>query len=93
MSSQGLYHSHDAEILARLIEPEKSGLEPDLARYLLTLDFRPMDIDRMNLLAQKACDGDLTQSEAAELESYRHIGHLLALMQSKARASLKNSRG
>jgi hypothetical protein len=93
MSSQGLYHSHDAEILARVIEPEKSGLEPDLARYLLTLDFRPIDIDRMNVLAQKASGGNLTESEDAELESYRHVGHLLALMQSKARASLKHSCG
>ena len=76
-----------------MIEPEKSGLDPDLARYLLTLDFRPTDIDRMNVLAEKAGEGALTESEAAELESYRHIGHLLALIQSKARASLKHSRG
>jgi hypothetical protein len=93
MSSQGLYHTHDAEILARVIEPEKSGLDPDLARYLLTLDFRLLDTGRMNALAQKGCEGDLTASEEAELESYRHVGHLLALIHSKARASLKHSLG
>jgi uncharacterized protein YnzC (UPF0291/DUF896 family) len=52
-----------------------------------------MDIDRMNVLAQKASEGNLTESEDAELESYRHVGHLLALIQSKARGSLKHSRG
>lgn len=93
MSTQGLPYSLDAEILARLIEPEKSGLDPGLARYLLTLEFRSIDVERMNVLAHKASEGDLTGAEAAELESYRHIGHLLALMQSKARASLKLSCG
>ena len=85
--------SHDAEILARVIEPEVSGLEVALARYLLSLDFRAADVDRMNVLAQKASEGTLTESECSELESYRHVGHLVALMQSKARTSLKYPRG
>jgi hypothetical protein len=50
--------SHDAEILARVIEPEASGLEADLARYLLSLDFRAVYIERMNVLAQKGLRGD-----------------------------------
>ena len=49
--------------------------------------------ESMNALAQKGCEGDLTASEEAELESYRHVGHLLALIHSKARASLKHSLG
>ncbi len=44
----------------------------------------------MNELAQHAQAGTLSEKEDAELESYRHVGHLLALMQSKARISLKD---
>jgi uncharacterized protein YnzC (UPF0291/DUF896 family) len=67
--------SHDAEILAR---------------YLLSRDFRAVDFDRMNVLAQKVSEGTVTESECSEVASYRHVGHLLALMQSKARTSLKH---
>ena len=81
--------SSETAILDRLIPPEPAGLPPEAARYLLTLDFAPADLDRMNELAAKAQQGALTEEDSDELESYRHVGHLLALMQSKARRSLK----
>ncbi len=81
--------SSETAILDRLIPPEPTGLPPEAARYLLTLDFAPADLDRMNELAGKAQAGTLTPEESSELDSYRHVGHLLALMQSKARQSLK----
>lgn len=46
---------------------------------------------RMNELAGKARQGALSEPEEVELENYRHVSHLLALMQSKARLSLKGS--
>ncbi len=42
----------------------------------------------MNELAAKAQEGKLSQEEAAEVENYRHVSHLLALLQSKARKTL-----
>ena len=79
----------DAAILGRLIEAGREGLIPAAARYLLLLDFPSADRDRMDELAARAREGTITADEAAELESYVRIGHLLALLQSKARTSLK----
>jgi hypothetical protein len=78
-------------ILSRVIEPERADLAPELARYVLQLDFRPADHERMEELAARATAGSLTADEQVEVENYRHVGHLLALMQSKARLSLKKA--
>jgi hypothetical protein len=78
----------ETAILSRLIEPARSGLAPEAARYILTLEFQDSDRKRMNELAEKARDGSLMADEERELESYRHVGHLLALLRSKARVSL-----
>jgi len=79
----------EAAILSRLIEPGRSGLAPEAARYVLTLEFNDSDQRRMNELADKAREGALSPIEEKELENYRHVGHLLALLRSKARVSLK----
>lgn len=78
-----------AAILARLVEPGNPNLSPDAARSLLQLEFPEADRQRMNELAAKARAGTLVGAEAEELDDYLHIGHLLALLQAKARASLK----
>ena len=89
MDSQALADFTELAILGRLLEPEKADLPPELARQILTLQFGAADRDRMNELAEKARAGALSEEEATILENYRHVGRLLALMQSKARLSLK----
>jgi hypothetical protein len=81
----------DSAILSRLIEPEVENLPPDVARYLLGLDFCQSDRDRMHELAAKAREGTLTAAEQHEAESYERIGHFVALWRSKARKSLKTA--
>jgi hypothetical protein len=81
----------DAAILSRLIEPEVENLPAEVARYLLSLDFCQSDRDRMHELAAKAREGTLTPAEQYEAESYERIGHLVALLRSKARKSLKTA--
>jgi hypothetical protein len=81
----------DAAILSRLIEPEVKNLPPEVAQYLLSLDFCQSDRDRMHELAAKAREGTLTPAEQHETESYERIGHLVALWRSKARKSLKTA--
>ncbi len=78
-------------ILARLIVPEEPSLSPDAARSLLRSRFSEHDRQRMQELLAKAKDATLSVEEAQEAEAYDHIGHLLALLQSKARLSLKRS--
>jgi hypothetical protein len=62
----------------------------DVAEYLLSIDFDADDNERMNALAERAREGNLTTEEAAELDSYLHVGSLLSILQSKARRLLKS---
>ncbi len=64
-----------------------------VARAILALDFIQADKDRMRQLSAKAREGTLTPDEQAESNSYERVGHLLNLMQSKARCSLESGRG
>jgi hypothetical protein len=67
-------------------------MSPELPRYVLTLGFGEEDQARMRDLAERNQAGALPSEEQAELMSFVQAGHLLALLHSKARKSLKNSR-
>jgi hypothetical protein len=91
MSSQVVAPNTEAAILARMLQSEGREVTPEVARYLLSLKLSSPDETRVNELSAKARAGTLTDSETQELDSYLHIGSLLAVMQSKARQSLKNT--
>jgi hypothetical protein len=90
MSSQALIPNTEAAILARVIECDAMPITVDVARYLLSLQLPRIDEDRVNELSGKARAGSLSQVETQELESYLHIGRLLAIMQSRARRLLNH---
>jgi hypothetical protein len=79
-------------MFGRLIEAEEGNLDARLARYVLTLGFPESDQERMSDLALLNQQGSLTADEHQELENYVRSGHLLALLHSKARKSLKRRR-
>ena len=91
MSLSSAYSTTEAAILSRVIDAETPSLAPDAARSILALDFQAADRERMEFLSAKAAEGTLTSAEREEIESYNHVGHLLALLQSKARLSLKKA--
>jgi hypothetical protein len=74
-------------------EPDKRKLPPQAAREILGLDFSDADKARMHHLAAKARAGTLTSDEQVEIDNYERAGHLLNLLQSKARRSLKGRGG
>jgi hypothetical protein len=82
----------EAAILARLIQ-SRTEMDSHVARYLLSLDFEPQDVDRMDLLAERAREGGLSADEEEELDSYLHVGNLLTIMQSRARIYLRTYEG
>lgn len=83
----------EASILNRILRPDAPTFSPEAARDVLALDFDPIDKERMRELSAKARAGSLTPEEDAEAGRYELIGHLLNIMQSKARRSLKTHRG
>ena len=80
-----------AEILARMINPEQSGMSAEAAREILEFKLPPSDRDRVNELAAKAREGTLSADERAELDEYERVTAMIELMQSKARLSLKQA--
>lgn len=86
MGFQIVPHNSEAAIPARQSRTEMSR---EVAQYLLSFDFEPDDIERMNFLAERAREGSLSQEETAELDSDLHVGNLLTIMQSKGRQRLK----
>jgi hypothetical protein len=76
-------------ILNRLIDPATGDLSPQAARSILRLDFPDSDHARMAELSAQAQTGALTTDEREELNEYLRVADLLAVLQSKARRSLR----
>jgi hypothetical protein len=73
------------------VKPDRANLTPEAARAILKLDFDPEDHQRVDELSAKAQKGTLTPQERAELEEYIRVGYELAVLQSRARLSLKRA--
>ncbi len=79
-------------IFSRLIKADGDEMSRELARYILTLGFDEEDQARMDDLADRNQGGSLSSEEQEELQNYVKAGHLVALLHSKARKSLKRRR-
>jgi hypothetical protein len=79
-------------IWSRIVKSDQANLTPELARAFLKLDFDPEDYRRVDELSAKAQKGTLTAEERAELEEYIRVGCELAVLQSKARLSLRRAK-
>lgn len=80
----------EAKLWERIVLPDRPDLPADLARYVLGLGFEEADHERMAELSRRANQGTLAEAERAELEEFVAVGHVLALLQSKARRSLRS---
>ena len=83
----------EVAIFGRVLEPEEATLDVAAAKAILNLDFNHADKDRMRVLLAKAKTGTLTAEEQVEIDNYDRVGHMLSLMKSKARLSLKGGEG
>ncbi len=81
----------ETAILSRVLKPHASSFTPEAARSILELQFDQIDIDRMNVLAEKNRSGTLTEAEGQELQNYLVVGHLLDLLHAKARLALQQT--
>jgi hypothetical protein len=89
----GHVQNSEVSILSRILRPDVPTFSPEAAQDILALDFDQADKYRLRELSAKARVGTLTAKEKAEAGKYELVGHLLNIMQSKARRSLKNRRG
>ena len=84
-----LNSSSEAAILERAIRPPGGTFPVEIAHALLSMRFADSDHERMAYLSARANDGCLTGEEREELEGYINVSHFLALVQSRARLSLR----
>lgn len=75
-------------IFSRVVDSENGNLQPQLARFVLDLDFPEADRLRFEDLSLKAQDGKLTEEEANLLDGYLHVDSLLAILRLKAERSI-----
>ena len=79
----------EVAIFSRILEPDQATLSAAAAGFILELGFSHVDKDRMRHLSAKAREGTLSPDEQDEINNYERVGHILSLMKSKARRSLK----
>jgi hypothetical protein len=74
--------------LERMLEPVSRCLTPEAADRLIQLRADPQLQTRIDELADKCTEGDLTDEERAEYDTYVRAGNLIAILQAKARKSM-----
>jgi hypothetical protein len=81
----------DAEIFTEVLTAGASSVNPELARWLLTLRFTPRQQARMQQLAESGNERELTPQEHSEVERFRRIGTMLSTLHSQARLTLQST--
>lgn len=79
----------ETSILAQLLEPLEKYITPELAQRIAELRATSEAQARIDELADKCTEGELTPEEAAEYDSYIDAIDLIAVLQAQARDVLK----
>lgn len=82
-------NSSSISVLDRVLDPVMECFTPEVARRLADLRADPRIQARVDELAGKANEGQLSAEEQAEYDKYREVYHLVTVLQAKARRFLK----
>jgi hypothetical protein len=78
-------------VLDRVIDPLSRILTPEVAQRLVRFRFDQKAQARIDKLARKCNEGQLSEGERSEYEAYVYAIDFIAILQAKARAFLKRS--
>ena len=81
-------HTQETITLDRVLDPVSRCLTPEVARQIVALRAEPDLQARVDLLASKCNEGELTPEERQEYELYVQASRFVALLQAKARKLL-----
>ena len=81
----------DGPILNRLLDPIGRLLSPEVARKIVDYRFDAKAQTRIDKLARKCNEGELTDLERSEYETYVQAIDFIAILQAKARTLLKTT--
>jgi hypothetical protein len=79
--------SHTAA-LDRLLDPLEAILTPDVARQIVELRADATTQERIDELAEKSTEGQLSAAEEAEYDDYLEAIDIIGILQAKARSAL-----
>lgn len=71
--------------LNRVLEPISHCVTPEIANQLMTLANDAELQERIDILADRNNNGELSEEERMELESYVHAGNFISILLAKAR--------
>ena len=80
-----------ALILDSLLDPVSRCFTGDSARALADVRADDSVSRRIEELAAKANEGELSESERRDYETYVHVGNVIAILQAKARLHLQRT--
>jgi hypothetical protein len=83
--------TQEATALDRLLDPVSRRMTPEVARWLLELRADPELQERVDLLADRCTEGQLTPEEREEYETYVRFSRVIAILQARARRFLARS--
>jgi hypothetical protein len=87
--TQAMSKSREAIFLESIVEPLSRCFTPEVAQQVADLRADARLQERVDLLAEKCNEGQLTPEENEEYELYVRTGTFLAILQAKARKQLR----
>ena len=82
--------SFENTVLDEVLEPVARCFTPDVARQIVALRAAPTLQARLDELARKANEGELSEEEREQYEAYVEAIDLISILQAKARKMLAN---
>lgn len=79
---------HQADILSQLLEPVGQMMSVEFAQKLAAMRASPEVQARIDELADRCTEGELTDQERAEYEAYVDAIDVISILQAQARAVL-----
>ena len=83
--------SHDNTVLNEVLDPVAHCFTPDVARRIVALKADPKLQGRIDELASKAKEGELTDHERERYDAYVEAIDLISILQAKARKILAST--
>ena len=87
-NSAMIKRNDESSVLDRLLEPVTRSLNVEAARKLVQLKADSKTQARIDKLARKCNEGELSPAEKSEYERYVAAGNLIAILKAKARLLL-----
>lgn len=78
-------------MLGRALQSGRQPMSPEGARFILDLDIREDDRRRALELSAKQQDGQISEEERSELESYVEADNVLSVLRASALLALKQA--